>query len=394
MAYEINYNDQRFQDVEAEKKAAISDVEKTYSGMINQSDAFYQDQINASKEWEKKQTEIQNQQTEFAIDKIEQEKAQAQKDYTKEQSGAYADWQKQSDQYGANAEAMAAQGLQNTGYSESSQVSMYNTYQNRVVAARESFNQIVMDFNNQMTEARLQNSAVLAQIAYEAQAERLKLALEGFQYKNQLIIEQSDKKFEVENQYYNRYQDVLAQINHENALAEQIRQYNTSLAEEQRQYNSTLALQKQQLAEEKRQHDANLAEEKRQYDLNRSLEVQKFEYQKKNYNSGDTIGNNGNTGGGTGGSSGGKVQAAIDKKKSEKNAGLKKSAAAASNLPAGTKKSILALGQGPISAKNLASQVASGKVVETKDKNGNSKFNYNLNPTMLYSRTGLLKKLD
>jgi hypothetical protein len=33
----------------------------------------------------------------------------------------------------------------------------------------------------------------------------------------------------------------LAQINQENALAEQIRQYNASLAEEKRQYNETMA---------------------------------------------------------------------------------------------------------------------------------------------------------
>lgn len=234
--YEINYDDERFKQVESDKKNAISDIEKTYSGMIDKSDAYYQQQIDASKEWEKKQTEIQNQQTDFAIDKIEQEKAQAKKDYTKEQSGAYVDWQKQSNEYGANAEAQASMGMQNTGYSESSQVSMYNTYQNRMATARESYNQIVMDFNNQMTEARLQNSSVLAQIAAEAQQKRLELALQGFQYKNQLLLDQTSKKLEVENQYWDRYQDVLAQINQENALAEQIRQFNASLAEEQRQF--------------------------------------------------------------------------------------------------------------------------------------------------------------
>ena len=147
MSYEINYDDQRFQDVESDKKQAISDLEKTYSGMINESDSYYQAQINASKEWEKKQTELQNQQTDFAIQEIEQNKAQAQKDYTKEQSGAYVDWQKQSNEYGAEAEQRAAQGLENTGFSESSQVSMYNAYQNRVATARESFNRIVLDFN-------------------------------------------------------------------------------------------------------------------------------------------------------------------------------------------------------------------------------------------------------
>lgn len=269
MAYEINYNDKRFQQVNTEKQNAINEVDKTYGEMIGNSDKYYQAQIDASKQWVDKQTEIQNQQTDFAIQKIEQQKEQAQKDYTKEQSGAYVDWQKQSNQYGANAEQRAQQGLENSGYSESSQVAMYTAYQNRVATARVSFQQIVTDYNNKMTEARLQNSSALAEIAYKSQQEQLELALQGFQYKNQLVLEKANKKTEVENNYYKRYQDVLAQINQENALAEQIRQFNEDkalkekqLAEEQRQYNQTLALQKAQLEEEKRQYNETLALQK------------------------------------------------------------------------------------------------------------------------------------
>ena len=364
MAYDINYDDKRFQQVESDKKKAVSDVEKTYSGMINQSDAYYQAQVDATKDWEKKQTEIQNANTQFAIDKIEQEKDQAKKDYTKEQSGAYQDWQKQSDQYGANAEAMAAQGMQNTGYSESSQVSMYNTYQNRVATARETFNQIVMDFNNQMTEARLQNNAALAEIAFKAQEKRLELNLQKFQYKNQLIIEQSNKKLEVENQYYNRWQDVLAQINHENALAEQIRQYNTTLAEQKRQHAEEMSFKKQQLAEEQRQFNASLSAAK---------------------SSSSSGGNSGGTTKKSSGSSGGTIKKSSGSSGSSSRSSISKGSSGSSSsgssssgsMPSATKKSILNLGQGPISAKNLAKQVASGKVRETKDKKGNTTFKYN-----------------
>ena len=236
MSYEINYEDQKFKDVETDKKNAISELEKTYSGMIDKSDSFYQAQIDASKEWEKKQTELQNQQTDFAIKEINQQKDQAKKDYTKEQSGAYADWQKQSNEYGANAEQMAAQGMQNTGYSESSQVSMYNTYQNRVATARESYVRIVQDFDNAITEARLQNNSALAEIAYKSLQQRLELNLQGFQYKNQLLLEQANRKTELEQMYHERWQDVLDQMNTENALAEEIRQYNESMAFEREQF--------------------------------------------------------------------------------------------------------------------------------------------------------------
>lgn len=234
--YDINYDDQRFKDVEADKKVALSENEKMYSGMINESDKYYQAQIDASKQWADTQTKLQQEQTDFALEKIEQEKDQAKKDYTKEQSGAYVDWQKQSNQYGVNAEQAAANGMQNTGWSESSQVSMYNTYQNRVATARDSYNRIVLDFNNQMTEARLQNSSILAEIAYEAQKQQLELNLQAFNHKNTLLLEQANKKLEIENNYYNRYQDVLDQINKENSLAEQVRQYNESMALEREQF--------------------------------------------------------------------------------------------------------------------------------------------------------------
>jgi hypothetical protein len=151
------------------------------------------------------------------------------------------DWQKQSNQYGANAEQMAAQGLAGSRYSESSQVSMYNTYQNRVTAARESYQQAVLNYNNAITEARLQNNSLLAEIAYNAFQQQLELSLQGLQYKNQLILDKTAKKLEVDQMYHNRYQDVLAQINYENSMAEQIRQFNEQLAEEQRQFNASLA---------------------------------------------------------------------------------------------------------------------------------------------------------
>ncbi len=235
--YDINYDDTRFKTVESQKSAALSENEKLYDGMISNSDKFYDKQIEASKQWADAQTKLQNEQTDFAIQKIEQEKAQAKKDYTREQSGAYQDWQKQSDQYGARAEQIADRGMQNTGYSESSQVSMYNTYQNRVATARESYTRAVQDFNNGITEARLQNNSALAEIRFKALQQQLELSLQGFQAKNQLLLDKANQKLTIENNYYNRYQDVLQQINTENALAEEIRQHNANLAEEQRQFN-------------------------------------------------------------------------------------------------------------------------------------------------------------
>lgn len=272
--YEIDYNDKRLTQVETEKNQALVDVDSTYNDMRNQAKDFYQSQIDASKEWADKQQQLQQEKTDFTIEQIEQQKEQTNKDYIKEQSGAYVDWQKQSNQYGASAEQMAASGLTNTGYSESSKVSMYNTYQNRVAVAKEVHSQSILNYNNKIEEARLQNNSALAEIAYNAYIKQAELALQGFQYDNSLLQAQIEQKQATEDRYYNRYQDVLAQMNQENALAEEIRQYNEQMAYQKEQdaraysqWQQEYALQQAQLAEQKRQYDANLAEEQRQFDL-------------------------------------------------------------------------------------------------------------------------------
>ena len=360
--YDIDYNDQRFTQVESQKNAALSDLEKTYAGMIDKSDSYYQAQIDASQKWADRQAQLQQDKTDFAIEKIEQQKAQAQKDYTKEQSGAYVDWQKQSNAYGANAEQMAALGMAGSGYSESSQVSMYNTYQNRVATAREAYMRAVLNYDNNIKEAQLQNNSLLAEIAYNALQQQLELSLQGFQYKNQLILDKTAKKLEVDQMYYNRYQDVLQQINTENALAEQVRQFNENkameqkkLAEQQRQYNETLALQKAQLAEEKRQYDTSLAWQKSQAAAKSS-----------------------------GGSSGGSSKSSSSSKKSSGSSIKKSSSSSGSSSVNKTRtskgdnsekvkstnsatktidmNSVLALGYGPISASRLNELVSQGLV--------------------------------
>ena len=226
----VNYEDERFTKVEDAKQEALTNLEQTYGGMINESDKHFQSQIDASKQFADKQSQLQQEQTDFAIEQVEQQKEQAKKDYIKEQSGAYVDWQKQSAKHGVEAEKMASAGLTGTGYSESSQVGMYNTYQNRVAVAREAYNRAVLNYDNAIKDARLQNSAKLAEIAFNALQQQLELSLQGFQYKNSLILEQASKKTELDQIHYQRYQDVLQQINTENAMAEEIRRYNEQMA--------------------------------------------------------------------------------------------------------------------------------------------------------------------
>lgn len=262
----VDYEDERFGQVESDKNQALTEHEQLYAGMIGNVDDFYNKQIEASQQWADKQSQLQQEQTDFTIEQIEQQKDKAHKDYLKEQSGAYVDWQKQSNAYGSEAEKMASAGLNNTGFSESSQVGMYNTYQNRVATAREVFAQASLNYDNAIKDARLQNNAVLAEIAYEALQQQLELSLQGFQYKNELVLQQANKKLEIENAYYNRYLDVLNQINTENAMAEEIRQFNESqkFQAEQAQLNRDFEAQQAVLT---RDFQAKQAELDRKHDM-------------------------------------------------------------------------------------------------------------------------------
>lgn len=227
--YTIDENDPRLTDVETERTGELTDVENTYTGMINDVDSYTDAQIKATQDYAATTSANQQAQTDFAIEQINQQKEQAGKDYTKEQSGAYVDWQKQSSAHGVNAEKMAMNGMSNSGYSESSQVSMYNTYQNRVATARESYNKAVLNYDNSITQARLSNNAALAEIAYNALSKQLELSLAGFQYKNTLMSEMVNQKNTVNSRYDNKWATVYSAIQKEMEMKQADDQFYASL---------------------------------------------------------------------------------------------------------------------------------------------------------------------
>jgi hypothetical protein len=321
-----NYEDDpRVTAIEGEEKEALTESDKLYDGMVADNKKTEQgllDKIDANTQ---RQEQIQNEQTEFTIDTIEQQKADAKKDYTKEQSGAYVDWQKQSNEYGANAEQKAANGLTNTGFSESSQVSMYNQYQNRVATARESYSRAVVNYNNAITQARLANNAALAEIAAQALAQQLEISLQFVQMNNSLLTQKANAQLSVKSLYQSKWKAMLDQINTEKAQAEQ-----------KRQFDATMAFNREQF-EYKKAQDAAAA-----------------------------------SGGGGGGSSGGSGGGTIKKDSGGSSSGgggaitggSGNSGGGSPKEPTPNMDSVTALGYGPISAQELNRLVESGAVVE------------------------------
>lgn len=283
--YEVDYTDKRFKDVAADEKVATQEVADAYDSMIGSADSFYQGQIDATKEWGEKQAQIQQENTDFLVEQQEQAKSKAYADYQKEQKAAYADYQKQSAKHGVAAEEMAAMGMTGSGYSESAMTAMYTAYQNRVSTARATYDAAVLNYDNNIKEAMLQNNAALAEIAYNTLQQELAIGLENMQYNNELLLAKMNEQQEVDDRYYSRWLDVQNQIQQENTLKEQARQYDESMAFEQkkfeedtrqfdaqlaqddRQYQDTLGLQYAQMQQDEDQFRQSLDEEKRQFDI-------------------------------------------------------------------------------------------------------------------------------
>ena len=230
--YTVNYEDEQLVNIQNEQAQKENQLNDTYNNILENSDKFYNDQIQATQDYAEKQTELQQAQTDFAIQQIEQQKAQAQKDYTKEQKASYVDYMKQTK---SNAQNMANTGMSNTGYSESSIVSMYNQYQSRVGTAKESLNQTILNYNNGIQQAILSNNEVLAEIAFNSLQTQNQLNQQAFEYKNIMLLQKESALQEVNDIYYARYQDRVSQINSEielqMALDQIEREYEQWLAE-------------------------------------------------------------------------------------------------------------------------------------------------------------------
>ena len=135
-----------------------ADLENKYASNLQQQNDMLAQQSQIQKEQSKANTEQ-------AINEINQQKEYAKQDFNKEARGAYTDYQKTVNPYGAQAEQVGRNGLGNTGYSETSKINAFNTYQNRYATAKSSADKIQQDFNNQITQARLSGNKELAEIA-------------------------------------------------------------------------------------------------------------------------------------------------------------------------------------------------------------------------------------
>lgn len=180
-----------------------ADLENKYASNLQQQNEMLAQQSAIQKE----QSQANTNQT---INEINQQKEYANKDFNKEARGAYQDYQKTVNPYGVQAEQMVSNGLGNAGYSETSKLNAYNTYQNRYATARESADRLQQDFNNQITQARLSGNKELAEIALNELQTKMSNLWNQLEYDTTLTQNKVNYNQWLDEFNYNKQQDEIA----------------------------------------------------------------------------------------------------------------------------------------------------------------------------------------
>lgn len=134
------------------------------------------------------QRTLQNQIIDKGIEKVQNEvtkqKEQYEQDANKTARGLYADYRKQANPYGVAAETLASQGLNRSGYAESSQVNLYNQYQRSVVELENKTRELKANADFQMNQAYLDADVQKAQSALSLYQQQAQLALQEYDMKH------------------------------------------------------------------------------------------------------------------------------------------------------------------------------------------------------------------
>ena len=91
----VNYNDERFTQVENEKQSELNKYNQTYDNLIDERNQFTNQQQDLVDKWEETQKQTANDNLNHQMDLYNQQKEKAEQDYQKEAKASYIDYQKE-----------------------------------------------------------------------------------------------------------------------------------------------------------------------------------------------------------------------------------------------------------------------------------------------------------
>ncbi len=130
------------------------------------------------------QRDIINKQTDLNVAELERNKQEIDKDANKTNQALYTEYRKASNPYGANAENLASKGLGNSGYAETTQTNLYNTYQRNITDTLNKARDLKSDFDFQISKARQTGDITLAQNSLQIYNQKMQLLAQEYDMRN------------------------------------------------------------------------------------------------------------------------------------------------------------------------------------------------------------------
>ena len=153
------------------------------------------------------QRDIINKQTDLNVAELERNKQEVDKDANKTNQALYTEYRKASNPYGANAENLASRGLGNSGYAETTQTNLYNTYQNNITDTLNKARDLKADFDFQISKARQTGDISLAQNSLQIYNQKMQLLAQEYEMRNnrKQFLYQQDRDRVADNQWQQQY---------------------------------------------------------------------------------------------------------------------------------------------------------------------------------------------
>lgn len=241
----MNYEDERIKRLEQEKANKLTENNSLYDDMINDNKKMLDDQNSWQDAYLEEQKNLFDRGTALQTDRINQNKKSVEESYQKEAIASESSYQDFINPYGTEAEQKAETGMTNTGYSESTKATAYGAARIRTALARSAAIKANTEYDNQIKEAELSNDSQKANLAMQVLKEKLANQAAYFQTEIGLKQNKLDYQTNIDNTYYNRYQDVFNQQNYEKEQAENLKRYQEELAYNKEQDRIKLEYQKQ-----------------------------------------------------------------------------------------------------------------------------------------------------
>lgn len=223
-------DDERLAKIEAEKAQMQAKSDSVYNELLQDNENLYNQQKDYANTWETTENSNLDKRLEFNTGLINQQKDKANQLYETEAKKAKNDFTAYANPYGLQAEQFASQGLLKSGVSETAKLGGYNSYQNRLAMANKVRQDALVQYDNDINQARLENDVQKAQNAVKKLEMNLQYANSYFNNKSSLKQNQLSNSLSIGGDYFNRYNTVYNNIQAEKEREEAIRQWNEQFA--------------------------------------------------------------------------------------------------------------------------------------------------------------------